>query len=165
MNSRWRWIEFSRNRLRRHIYRSRYDRLCRVFVLRFHLSPRLLQTLQRDSIAQLRDANHGRIALPDKFPQSRQLVSSQSESIPNDLFVEIALEFKNDSADRYTRRPVVELALSFSHAHVAAFRIDTNVCAHSLVQSESLSTQSSINCVFGVLELFRGYSPVVVLHS
>ena len=142
-----------------------------------------------DSVAQLGDAHDRRVTLLHKLvlayqvisisiqpasespnqPRSgkstiltRQLVSSQSKSILDDLLVQIALQLENDLADRHPGGPIIKTSLSLSHSALVSGRVDTDVGADARVQHVLHSPQPLPDDILAVLELGGRDASVVV---
>ena len=56
-----------------------------------------------------------------------QFVARQSECIPNDLLVYLALDFEYDLADGHSACPVIERSLALAHTCLVTTLADANV--------------------------------------
>lgn len=136
----------------------------------------------------------GTVSVEVGHKRTGQLVSSQTEGISDDLFVEHALDLEEDLVDSHSRSPVIKGALSLTHTHlettqsIIPFSIPiileypgastgetstnlvsankhTDITSHPLVQPVLLPSQSGLDRVFRNLELLRTDASVVVRHA
>jgi hypothetical protein len=120
------------------------------------------ERLLSDTISKLGDAHDWRISMTHKLIHSRQLGSSQSESILDNLLMQLSLEFEDDLADGDTRSPVIETTLSLSHTRLVSGSVDTNVCRDACVEAVLHSTQAFTDDIFANLELCSTDATVVI---
>jgi len=67
---------------------------------------------------------------------TRQLVTGQTEGVPNNLLVEHTPDLKKDLVDGHSCGPVVEGSLSFTHTHLCfILSLATNFLLNSSVPS------------------------------
>jgi hypothetical protein len=126
------------------------------------LTSRPPECLRGDTISKLGNAHDWRVSSTDKLIKSRQLVSSQSESILDNLLVQLSLEFEDDLADSNTRSPVIETTLSLSHTRLVSGSVDTNVCRDACVEAVLHSTQALTDDIFANFELCSTDATVVI---
>lgn len=79
-------------------------------------------------------------------------MARQSECLPSNLLVDIALQLKNNPAHGQSHGPVVELSLSFTHTLLIALSVDTDVGAHALVKLVVHPPQPPLDGLFCDLE-------------
>lgn len=148
-----------------------------------------LEGIKSDAVAELSDSNDRGVALLNELPETcarrllacltvmklkafavgngkhtRQLVTSQSECLTGNLFVNFSLQLENNTADRQTDGPVVEFTFTLTHTLLVTLGVDTNVGTHALVELVVHSSQSSLNCLLGDLQSRSGHAAVVILH-
>jgi hypothetical protein len=148
--------QFSRRRRFRHAV----GRLIKTG--RRQLTSRPPERLLCNTISKLCDAHDWRVSSTNKLIKSRQLVSSQSESILDDLLVQLSLKFEDDFADGNTRSPVIETTLSLSHTRLVSGSVDTNVGGNACVEAVLHSTQALTDDIFANLELCSADATVVI---
>ena len=123
--------------------------------------------------------------------EARQLLSCQAKCVPDDLFVDVAPDLKEDLVDCHPGCPVIERSLSLTHTHLftlsgplalqrkekpwkaeeeeqtdlVAADEDADITAHPLVETVLLATQALLDGVLGDLELLGADAAVVVGHA
>lgn len=115
-----------------------------------------------NTISELCNSHNRRVSSTHKFVQTRQLVSSQSESILDNLLVQLSLELENDLADGNTRSPVIKTTFSLSHTRFVSGSVDTNVCGDAGVEAVLHATQALADDIFTDFELCGADTTVVV---
>ena len=115
-----------------------------------------------DTISELRNAHDWRVSSTHKLIKSRQLGSSQSERILDNLLVQLSLEFEDDLAHSNTRSPVIKTTLSLSHTRLVSGSIDTNVCRDACVEAVLHTTQALTDDIFANFELCGADATVVI---
>ena len=77
---------------------------------------------------------------------TRQFIPSQPHRIPNNLFVQLSLNLKNNLAHRHPCSPVVKTPFSLAHANFIPTSVHASVRCHSCIQPISLSSQTLLDC-------------------
>lgn len=104
---------------------------------------------------------------PNIAPRSqltRQFIPRQPKRILDNLLVQIALDLKQNLADRHSARPMIETALSLPHSALVAARVHTNVRRDPHVQPELHPTKPFPDGVLRNLQLRRRNATIVIAH-
>lgn len=80
---------------------------------------------------------------------TRQFIARQPKRVLDNLLMQIPLNLKDNLTHRHPGRPAIKTSLSFTHTHIVAGGINTDVCSDAHVQAVFHTTQPFADRVFG----------------